>query len=87
MALNLGKRFIDYLQVNSGRSFTAQEVAQCVFEHFPKECAEKKAASSYLTTDDELVQLLVAEISGSRPRWQKMRPKLKTARTCGLSCG
>lgn len=78
MALNLGKRFIDYLQANTGRSFTAREVAQWIFAQFPKECAEKKAASSALTSDDELVQQLVAEISGSRPRWQKMHPALKT---------
>lgn len=78
MALNLGKRLIEYLQANTGKSFTAREIALWIFEQYPKECADKKAASSYLNTDDELVQQLVAEISGSRPRWQKMYSKLKT---------
>jgi len=78
MALNLGKRLIDYLQANKGASFTAREIAQWVFEQCPTECAEKKAASSYLDTDDALIQQLVAEISGSRPRWQKANPQLKT---------
>jgi len=80
MALNLGKRLIEFLQTNPDTSYTAREIAQWVFEQFPDECAEKKAASTgnYIKTDGDLVQQLVAEISGSRPRWQKQHPQLKT---------
>lgn len=80
MALNLGKRLIEFLQLTPDSAHTAREIAEWVFEQFPKECAEKKAAStaSYLKTDADLVQQLVAEISGSRPRWQKQYAQLKT---------
>ncbi|TAN67210.1 MAG: HrgA protein [Methylobacter sp.] len=80
MALNLGKRLIERLQTNPDTSYTAREIALWVFENFPDECAEKKAASTgdYIKTDGDLVQQLVAEISGSRPRWQKQHPQLKT---------
>lgn len=80
MALNLGKRLIDFLQANPDTSYTAREIAQWTFAQFPDECAEKKAASTadYIKTDADLVQQLVAEISGSRPRWQKQHPQLKT---------
>jgi hypothetical protein len=80
MALNLGKRLVDFLQANPGASFTAREIAQWIFAQFPEECAEKKAASTaeYIKTDADLVQQLVAEIGASRPRWQKQNPKLKT---------
>jgi hypothetical protein len=78
--LNLGKRLIDFLQANKETTFTAREIAQSIFEQFPAECAEKKAASTgqYIKTDADLVQQLVAEISGSRPRWQKQNLQLKT---------
>lgn len=79
MALNLRQRVIDRLQTLSGPSQTARELAQWVFEQFPAECAVKKAGSaSYIQSDNDLVQQLVAEISGSRPRWQQMHPQLKT---------
>lgn len=79
MALNLGKRLIEFLQKNQDKSYTARDIAQWVFESFPKECSEKKAASSdYMKSDADLVQQLIAEISGSRPRWQKQHPQLKT---------
>jgi hypothetical protein len=80
MALNLGKRLLDYLKAHPDTSYTAREIAQWIFEQFPDECAEKKAASTgtYLNSNADLLQQLVAEISGSRPRWQKQYPQLKT---------
>jgi len=80
MALNLGKRLVEFLQTNTDTSYTAREIAQWMFTQFPDECAEKKAASTadYIKTDADLVQQLVAEIGGSRPRWQKQHPQLKT---------
>jgi hypothetical protein len=78
--LNLGKRLLGFLQANKETNFTAREIAQSIFEQFPAECAEKKAASTgqYIKTDADLVQQLAAEISASRPRWQKQNPQLKT---------
>jgi hypothetical protein len=80
MALNLGKRLIEYLQINQDVVLTAREIAQWIFENFPEECAEKKAASTgnYIHTDADLVQQLAAEIGSRRPIWQKQYPQLKT---------
>lgn len=78
MALNLRLRLIEFLQQNKGTPFSARDIAQWVFEHYPAECAEKIAASTVLKNDAALVQQLVAEIGGSRPRWQKQHPQLKT---------
>lgn len=79
MSLNLGKRLIEFLQSNQDKRYTARDIAEWVLESFPTECAEKKAASSaYIQTDADLRNQLVAEISSSRPRWQKQHPQLKT---------
>ena len=80
MALNLRKRVVEFLQENKEKLYTAREIAEWIFENFPEECAEKKAASTagYLNTDADLIQQLVAEIGGSRPRWQKQHSELKT---------
>lgn len=80
MALNLGKRLIEYLQANPDTTHTAREIGQWVFEQFPEECAEKKATSTggYINTDADLVQQLVAEIGSKRPGLQKQYPQLKT---------
>jgi hypothetical protein len=80
MALNLGQRLMEFLRSNQEHAFTAREIAQWISEKFPAECAQKKAesAAEYIKTDADLVQQLVAEISSSRPRWQKKYPQLKT---------
>lgn len=80
MALNLRQRVVDRLQSLPDTQQTARELAQWIFGQFPEECAAKKEASNgnYIQTDSDLVQQLVAEISGSRPRWQQTHPQLKT---------
>jgi len=80
MALNLGKRLIEFLQADPDTTYTAREIGQWVFEQFPDECAEKKAASTggYINSDADLLQQLVAEISSRRVGMQKQYPQLKT---------
>lgn len=79
MALNLRNRVIERLQSLPGTQQTARELALWIFEQFPVECAEKKANSaSYIQTDADLLQQLVAEIGGQRTHWQKKHPELKT---------
>jgi hypothetical protein len=80
MALNLGKRLIEFLQADPDTSYTAREIGQWVFEQFPDECAEKRAASTggYINSDTDLLQQLVAEISSRRVGMQKQYPQLKT---------
>lgn len=78
MALNLRQVLIGYLRDRPEQKFTARQIAEWIFETYPDECQAKKASSQYVSTDAELVQQLVAEISSQRPRLQKKHPELKT---------
>jgi hypothetical protein len=78
MALNLRQVVIGYLRDHAEHKFTARQIAEWIFETFPEECQAKKACSQYVSTDAELLQQLVAEISSQRPRLQKKHPELKT---------
>lgn len=78
MALNLRQVVISYLRDRPEQKFTARQIAEWIFATFPDECQAKKESSQYVSTDAELVQQLVAEISSQRPRLQKRHPELKT---------
>ena len=78
MALNLGKAVLGYLKDRPEEKLTARQIAEWIFVTFPDECQAKKQSSQYVSTDAELVQQLVAEISSQRPRLQKRHPELKT---------
>ena len=78
MALNLAKTVVDFLSAQAEKKFTAREIAQWVFENHPAECAEKKANSTFIETDADLVQQLVREIASQRPALQKKNPEIKT---------
>jgi hypothetical protein len=78
MALSLGKTVVDFLAGQGEQRFTAREIAHWIFDNFPGECQEKKANSSFIKTDADLVQQLVAEIGAQRPALQKRYPQLKT---------
>ena len=78
MALNLAKAVLGCLKERPDEKLTARQIAEWVFATFPDECQAKKQSSQYVSTDAELVQQLVAEISSQRPRLQKRHPELKT---------
>lgn len=78
MALNLAKAVLGYLKERPDEKLTARQIAEWIFATFPDECQAKKQSSQYVSTDAELVQQLVAEISSQRPRLQKQHPELKT---------
>lgn len=78
MALNLAKAVLGYLKERPDEKLTARQIAEWIFATFPDECQAKKQSSQYVSTDTELVQQLVAEISSQRPRLQKRHPELKT---------
>ena len=78
MALNLAKVVLGYLKDRPDEKLTARQIAEWIFTTFPDECQAKKQSSQYVSTDAELVQQLVAEISFQRPRLQKRHPELKT---------
>ena len=78
MGLNLSKTVADYLAKRPEQKYTARQMAQWIFETYPAECAEKKANSSALKSDADLVQQIVAEIGSYRPGIQKKNPQIKT---------
>jgi hypothetical protein len=78
MQLNLGNTVIQYLKSKPEQKFTARQMAQWIFENFPAECQEKKANSTFIKSDADLVQQIVAEISSQRPALQKRNPQVKT---------
>jgi hypothetical protein len=78
MALNLVKTVADFLRQRSEEKFKARHMAQWIFETFPAECHEKKSKSTFIKTDEQLIQQLVAEIGSQRPNIQKNHPKIKT---------
>ncbi|OLE07885.1 MULTISPECIES: COG2958 family protein [Delftia] len=78
MALNLAKAVLGYLKERPDEKLTARQIAEWIFVTFPDECQAKKQSSQFVSTDAELVQQLVAEISSQRPRLQKRHPELKT---------
>ena len=78
MALNLQSTVVDFLTEHAEQKFTARKIAEWIFATFPTECQDKKANSTFIETDADLVQQLVAEISSSRPAIQKKHPQIKT---------
>jgi hypothetical protein len=68
--LNLGKTVLAFLKERQEEKLTARQIAEWIFATFPDECQAKKQNSQYVSTDTELVQQLVAEISSQRPRMQ-----------------
>ena len=78
MSLNLVRTVAGFLMDRPEEKFTARQIAEWVFETYPAECAAKKAASSFIETDAQLVQQITAEIGAQRPGLQKRHPEVKT---------
>lgn len=78
MGLNLAKTVVDFLAERTEQKFTARQMAEWIFENFPAECQEKKANSTFIKNDADLVQQIVAEIGSQRPALQKRNPQVKT---------
>lgn len=75
MSLNLTQTIINFLRNNSGKKFTAREIADWIFINYPDECKNKqersKATLVPLDTDDAVIQQIVKEISSKRPNLEK----------------
>lgn len=78
MSLKLATVVFDYLKLHPEEKFTARQLAEWVLATYPAECGAKKAASSFITTDAQLVQQLTAEIGAQRPSLQRRHPEVKT---------
>jgi hypothetical protein len=82
MALNIRNKVFEFLRKNENQRFTARDIAEWVFESYPKECEKKKARSTAakfpIETDADLIQQIAAEISSVRPDLQRKFPLIKT---------
>lgn len=78
LGLNLVQRLLEFLKAHPGNRYTAREIAEWIFVTYPSECQAKLTRSQFLETDAQLVQQIVAEISGQRPRMQSRYPEIKT---------
>lgn len=78
MGLNLAKTVVDFLASRPEQKFTARQIAQWIFEEYPSECEQKKINSTFITSDADLIQQIVAEIGSQRPALQKRNPQVKT---------
>lgn len=82
MALNLRQTVTDFLRARPEERFTARELAYWIFENLREACEEKRRNSRQDLSDNaELVQQLIAEISGIRPEIQKRFPQVRTTET------
>lgn len=78
MALNLAKTVQSFLKDRAEQKFTARQIAQWIFDTYPEECQIKKANSTFLTSDAELITQLAAEIGARRPQLQGKQSEIKT---------
>jgi hypothetical protein len=82
MALNLRQTVTDFLKARPEERFTARELACWMFDNLREACEEKRRNSRQnFSNDAELVQQLIAEISGIRPEIQKRFPQVRTTET------
>ena len=78
MIKSLSKLVVNRLSGEKEQRLTARQIANWILETETEWCTTKKDRSSVITTDDELLQQLVAEIGSQRTSIQKQYPKVKT---------
>jgi hypothetical protein len=77
-SLNLRERTFEMLSASPDHRFKAREIAEWLHRSYPAETREKLLKSSFLQTEVELLNQLVAEIGANRPAWQARYPSLRT---------
>ena len=78
MSIRLGEKTADLLKRLAGQAFTAREIAEQICQTFPDECQDKKARSSVISTDAELITQISGEIIVNFPKIQKRDSGFKT---------
>ena len=76
--LKLNNVVVECLKAHVDKRLTARDLANWIWEHYPKECAEKLDRSRALKTEADLLQQLVAEISANRPTIERRFPQVRT---------
>lgn len=81
MALNLPQTIVNILKSHPDKYFTARELAEKVYDLKPEECNEKmnrsKATVIPLTSKEDLLSQLVAEIAAHKKRFQDISSNIK----------
>lgn len=72
MALNLTITIAEFLQNNPEQKFTAREIAEWVYAHYPDRCRQKqqKSKATAITLDND-------QVLSKRSTLQKKYPKIK----------
>ena len=82
MSLNLTITVAEFLQNNPEQKFTAREIAEWIYAHYPDRCWQKqqksKATAIPLDNDQALLRQIAAEIGSQRSTLQTKHPKIKT---------
>lgn len=79
MALKMADRIFELLKAAPDKRYKAYEIAQQIFEKFPKECDEKRKKSKQtFASDADFVWQLAAEVNSYRDKVQAEHPEIKT---------
>lgn len=76
--MKLNQAVVACLKAQPGRRMKAREVAEWIVTTYPDAMDEKLRRSAVLSSRDDLVQQLVAEIGANRPAIQSRNPQVKT---------
>ena len=76
--MRLKESVVECLQTAPEVLFTARQIAEWIFQAYPEACAEKKRKSTFIKSDAELIQQIVAEIGAHRPALQDKFPNVRT---------
>ncbi|KAB8036881.1 HrgA protein [Silvanigrella paludirubra] len=80
--LKIAQKTYDFLKQHSDNKYTANEIANWIFNNYPIECKKKQKRSTAqaipLNDDKDLINQIAAEIAAKRPRLQNQHPQIKT---------
>lgn len=80
--LNLRKTVHDFLRSYTEQRFTARDIAEWIFDNHRTACEAKRAQSTQnLSSDADLIQQIVAEITSIRPWLQAQHREIRTTET------
>ena len=66
MPMDLRNKVVKFLRSNPGKSYTAKEIAENIFEMYPDECEAKLERSERIKSKEELLNQIASEITISR---------------------
>ena len=73
-------QIMECLKKNKPKQLTSIQIAEWIFENYPKECLQKKRKSPKLRTNKDVINQLTAEVSSSYLRTYSWFKRIKTMR-------